>query len=457
VFRGSVAIAVAISLSHSLALPMGTTYDGFVYLDLADVLGSERFPDDWHYARTPLFPLALKGAMAILGRQPNSVILLLSALGLAAVLVVGWMARSLVGPLGGAAVVILLSCDPTSIGYQHLVLTETGSALLLAAIAALTLWTPGGTWRRCSALVCALTVAYYWRQSLASVMPLAAGLHLWPRSSAEGAPRARASLALLQAALILGLPLALAQPWKRYTDDATATAITIRQGLLRQALLPVDHPIAAPHADVYRQAIADAGNLRSGLRAHALYDLCNRIYGTVPLTAPSARPLLLEAAAHDPIAYLRAVGRTLTLYGGARALESENMLHRQLIFELPPAEYRFDGAPGEKLDRIRADFGFPARDSYVLHRIRALAERYDRMIVLGSLMTVGGLIAGILLRQRSLAVVCAFPVAYVIPPASVLASIDRYALPAYPLVLANIVLVPILVGREIARRRRGGG
>src|SRR5262245_25499152 len=118
---------------------MGTTFDGYIYLDLADVLGSPRFPGDWHFARTPLFPLALKGSLALLGRNPYSVLLLLAVIGLATALILGATARRLAGPLAGALVVLLIAWYPTWISYQHLVLTEIGTGFFIASIAALTL------------------------------------------------------------------------------------------------------------------------------------------------------------------------------------------------------------------------------------------------------------------------------------------------------------------------------
>jgi hypothetical protein len=42
---------------------------------------------------------------------------------------------------------------------------------------------------------------------------------------------------------------------------------------------------------------------------------------------------------------------------------------------------------------------------------------------------------------------------YVLPFALGLGSVDRYAFPVYPLLLVNLIAVPILIGRMIAGRR----
>lgn len=452
-------MAILVSIGHAISLPMGTTYDGFVYLDLADVLDSARFPSEWHLARTPLFPLALKAVLWLFGRQPNAVIALLTTLGLANVLVIGATVRAMAGPVAAALVIVLIACYPTSIAYQHLVLTESGTALLMASIVAMTVWSRSGgafLWRRTLALAGTLAVAYYWRQALFSLAALVAGLHVWSAQSSRHRTRGDTVSVLVQAALIVGLPLAAAQPWKPYSDDSGMTAFTIRQGLVRQALLPIDHPLAAPYAERYRQAIADAGNLRSGLRSGAFYPLFADMFGQAPKDGGWTMSLLLHIIRRNPLGYLGAVGRTLLLYGGAGAVESENSRHRTMVLDLRPVVGRFDGVPGDKLERVRSDFGFPARESKLRRVIRALAGPYDWLVALACLVTVGGLAAAVVLRHPQLATLCGAPVFFVIPAALTLASVDRYAFPTYPLALANLVLVPVLVVREISRRRSSG-
>src|SRR5215472_7968259 len=69
-YHMAIGLAIAISFLHLISLPVAVSYDGFVYIDMADVLGSARFPQDWNIARTPLFPLYLKLSFWLFGRQP---------------------------------------------------------------------------------------------------------------------------------------------------------------------------------------------------------------------------------------------------------------------------------------------------------------------------------------------------------------------------------------------------
>jgi hypothetical protein len=61
--------------------------------------------------------------------------------------------------------------------------------------------------------------------------------------------------------------------------------------------------------------------------------------------------------------------------------------------------------------------------------------------------TLAGLLVAVVQRHRIVAL-CGIPVLYMVPPALTLASIDRYAFPAYAIVLATLVIVPTLVGRD---------
>lgn len=61
-------------LLHAAALPLAVPYDGHEYIDFADVLFFARFPEDWNpLIRTPGYPLVLKSAFGLLGKQPNAI------------------------------------------------------------------------------------------------------------------------------------------------------------------------------------------------------------------------------------------------------------------------------------------------------------------------------------------------------------------------------------------------
>jgi hypothetical protein len=77
---------------------------------------------------------------------------------------------------------------------------------------------------------------------------------------------------------------------------------------------------------------------------------------------------------------------------------------------------------------------------------------YTPVLIAANIITIVGLILGIIFRNTKLIVLCGIPFEYMVSCAAVLACIDRYAVPAYPIVMSNIVATPILVGRIWANR-----
>src|SRR5438067_5133650 len=107
-YRLAVLFAIAFAFAHLISLPIGITYDGFQYLDGADILGSSRFPQDWYRNRTPLYSLTLKTSFFLFGRQPIAAILVSTAMGLGTVLLLGRVARLLAGEWCGALVLVFV-------------------------------------------------------------------------------------------------------------------------------------------------------------------------------------------------------------------------------------------------------------------------------------------------------------------------------------------------------------
>jgi len=50
----------------------------------------------------------------------------------------------------------------------------------------------------------------------------------------------------------------LALPWRRFENQPVMRDIMVRQGMLRQALLPANHAFVGSHADLVRRAIRDS-------------------------------------------------------------------------------------------------------------------------------------------------------------------------------------------------------
>jgi hypothetical protein len=352
----------------------------------------------------------------------------------------------------------LLSLYPTAIAHQHLVLTESGTTFFVAAMVALAVWRPGGAgaqWKKTAALALAGGVAYYWRQTLLVMAPTAAAVHLVAHWRSAQRFRQGLAVALVQAALIGGVPFLMARPWQAFTNNERMTSVHIYQGLLKQALIPPDHPLASPYAERYRLAIEEArqaGNFYSGLRNGDHRALLEMFAGG-RASRDGGPQLLFELVREHPGAYLRAVGRTFLLLGGAKSLENENVIHREMVLSAWPPAARIDNALGELSERILADFGYPARESLVLSAIQGMTLPYDRILMLASAVTAVGLLVGLLTRNARLLALCAIPVANLVPFALLMDSYDRYGFPAYPMFLADLVILPMLLSAEIARRR----
>jgi hypothetical protein len=63
-------LALLFHALHGLVLPIMISWDGYLYVQLADILGTSQFPSKWDFLRTPLFPLSLKMAFVISGKNP---------------------------------------------------------------------------------------------------------------------------------------------------------------------------------------------------------------------------------------------------------------------------------------------------------------------------------------------------------------------------------------------------
>jgi hypothetical protein len=460
-YRLAVGFAVAFSLLHLLSLPVAISYDGFIYIDMADVLGSNRFPHDWNIARTPLFPLCLKFAFWLLGRQPLAVIAVSTSLGLGGTLLLGGAMRKIMGELAGAAVVAVLSLFPLFVIFQHFALTEVGTAFFLIALTVLLLWQPTlrrHIWVQAIGLMAVCSAGYYWRQAIMSLAPAVALFHVIGSRARfmAGEDQAKAPInrwrrALPMAAqigMIAILPFLLAQPWSPYVDEPHMRDVMLRQGILRQALIPADHPYVGTHSEAYRKAIQDSvyrGGFYSGLRADLLGLISQQVY-----SKPIGKPVIsfyFDLIRENPGRYFSAVGRTLVLYSGVKALQNENLVSQEMILS-PSWHDSKIGAGPPNLTQIREDFQQKTKPCLIQGVLWALAPVYGYLLIAANMLTVLGLLPLIIL--------CAVPLLYMVNCAVVLASIDRYAFPAYPIVIANLVAVPLLVERAIRTRFQRG-
>lgn len=453
--RGCLVAAGCFTLLHVLALPLAVPYDGHEYIDFAGVLFSDRFPRDWQPPiRTPGYPLALKAAFGLLGRQPLAVVAVNAALAFTMLVAVARGTRSLAGPTAAAAAVILVAVFPLSVAYQHHALTESGAAAWLTLVAAALLLPDDSArkgWWKAAAVAAALTAGYYHRQSLQFVAPVAAGLLALGGCCRPGTPwlaglrRPPRSgwIVALQAAVVLCVPAAAAGLWEPFAPSGNIRSYMLKQGIVRQALVPPDDPLLGDTRAPYAAAVNEGWRgdwLVSGLRAARIGDLSVPLY---PRLDPPAR-VFRRLALAQPGRYAAGLGRTLLLFAGFPAAQSTNRSAEHVVFgpSLATGCNRIDDGRPNLTEATRAAFSQPAAPGLLSAVLWRLAPGFDHGLVpVGFLALVALGVAGAWGRDVRLLVVAAVPLTYLLGHAAMLASEDRYAFPAQPIALAAAAAV----------------
>jgi len=465
--------AVLFCFLHMIALPVAISYDGYVYIHMAEILGTTRFPAEWTVPRTPLFPLLLKLSFWLLGRQPLAVIFLSSTLGLFSTLLLGKIAVMTAGRAAGVVTLVVISLYPTYIAFQHFALTEAGTSFFLVGITALLMWTPQtgrSLWTKAFLLMVFLTGAWHWRQALLFLAPVVAIIHgadnwrnIFGRLGGNTALRIRplwgGAVAISAQLLLIGyIPFVLAKPWQAIVDDEGLAAMMIEHGILRQVLIPPEDPFIGNLGDDYRNAINDSlfeGNFYSGLRPDLLQSIQEKL-ATRPYPEPH-KQFFWHSIQRYPSRYFQALGRTLVVFAGAKAQYNENRSSTSRILspENISVNRSQENGPPDTTPPIRADLTQSTKPSAISGFLWNLAPAYYGLVQLGSLISLLGLICGLILRERSIIIITVVPLVYLFFAAVLLVSIDRFAFPAYPAIIANVFLVPVLAIRRI-RERLGG-
>lgn len=459
--RGSLLLAAGITLVHLLALPLVIPYDGHEYIDFAAVLFSDRFPRDWRPPiRTPGYPLALRASFALFGRQPLAVVAVNLAFAAGMLAVVASVARRLAGDAAAAAAVVATALFPLSIAFQHHALTESGAAFSLALTTGCLLVpasTPRAGWLKAAALIAALTAGYYHRQSMQFVLPAVAVLFAlaaacppgrrW-RDALAGLP-SPAWLIGIQTLAVLLVPMGLARFWEPYAPSPNIRSYMVKQGIIRQAVIPPGDRLLGDAAAEYAAAVAEGwqeSRLISGIPPVRIGELAGEIY---PLLDPPGATLARLAVAH-PGRYLAGFGRTLLLYAGYPVAQSTNWSAEHAAFgpALAAGRNRIDDGLPALTEATRADFSQPAAPSLTAAVLWQLAPLFDHGIVpLGMLALIGVFLLGIWQRDIRLVIVAGLPLAYLLGHAAMLAAEDRYAFPAQPFAVAALAAVAARAGR----------
>lgn len=457
-YRYALYFSVCFHAVHFISLPLNITPDGFGYVHLSEILFTERFPRDWYFLRGPLYSLLLKISFNLLGKNALAAILPGVLLGFAGIWALAAAARRAVSPLAGAVVCALLTLFPTLIAYEHTVLTEAGSFCFLALLTNVLLWQAPAErrWAKSALLIAILGGAYYHRAPLIYLAPVAgclAGITCLPPGTLKEL-LAQWRTALPHTAAVTLLPFALASPWSAaYSEHIAKDAgrASFIPYLLHQDVLPVDHPLFDEQG---RRAYQEARNRAvrplglSGVpftqeEISALAHICER--------GELGPALLAECMLQQPGRYLAAVGRTILLYAGvppARNSENDIYVLEATSVRIPQSKYL--GPPVHGIEFSEHFLQENPRATPTHYLVRALHYVYYPLIPIGWIFTLLALWKGFARREASLLTLGAVPAAFAAMHVICVFALNRYAMPAFPLVLANIVMVPwLLRGRAL--------
>ncbi len=466
-FHIAVAFVVLATFVQMMALPLIVSYDGMEYVRLANVLSGPSVLSNWNFYRTPLFPLVLNRAFWLGGEQPEAALLVTTLFGLGGILITGWTVRKVSGATTGAITLVVLVFYPILIGYEHMLLSETGIffwlALLLYSLVCLVrgservpMWVPCWT-----ALV--LAFGYYWRPTILYLSPVAALAFLLLVLVPAGGLKSYSALfrqmrrperRVMAGALIVGLgPWLLAYPWKHLTDKHMPGGYYgfIAVGMFKEVLVAPDDPVLAPVRAEYKAAIEhDSINGRlplDGVTIGFHEALINRILPL--LTREGIARLILR----HPFRYLEGVAKSMIFFLGVpdHRVDDENWNFSHSVFVLWPSAESLDrmlGWDAKFLQFAPRPYGGGA---FVGRILDDLLPVYTWVVLGASMASFVWMIVSIKLADPIGFTLTAIPFALLFVHALTLMAADRYAFPVYPLMLANLIMTIRLSGLSFRR------
>lgn len=458
IFLISSLIALTITIIHVVSLPVAISYDGHLYIDHAAVLFSPRFPADWDFLRTPLYPFFLKIAFSILGKQPMAIIATGSTLAFLGLLAVGASLYRIGHPRVAAVAMVVLSAYPTMVAYEHSALSEPGTFFFLALMLWSLLVSAQGPPTRAAAFVGTATLlGYFYRPYLLFLAPVTGVLFLvasWrspcPRTS-FGPLRAELGRLALPALGCAILPFLLALPWSSQVPAARPAEVWAIS-LLKQGVVPVDNHCLGSTRDLYVQDLAKAtqsdGTLPlNGMPDDHIFTIAGAVEQNCPLEFLSLNRTVIS---DNTKAYLRGMVRTTGLVLGL-PVKSDNRIFEELV--LGGERARVLPGPVKLSEAHERLFAMVAAPSLVSRVAKALIGPYQIAIVMGSCLGILGFVLSIMFKDRWLGIWCALPLAHQAMWPFLLVSYDRAVTPAYPLMIALGMLVPARVFAHLRSRR----
>lgn len=442
-------------LAHVLSLPLAVSYDGFWYVRLAEVLGHAEFPEKWDFLRTPLYPLSLKVAFWVLGRHALAAVAVSSLFGLLGIWALGAAVCRITSPKAAAAVVVLLTLYPDLVAYEHCLLSEAGTFFFLGLLLLALLWETPRPAVKTALITGVVLTGYYYRPTILYLAPVAAvihGLHVacqpgqlsWSAFFTAG--RRRWALAAVHAAAIVVLPYLGSAPWRAQLDQTNRKGDAIFLGLVHQIVVPPEDPVWEGMREQYVKAIHESmerGRLSfSGVSGGVAYGLAAHLQARAQ---PPGGAYYLAQVRTNTLRWAKGVVRAQLHLMGLPGLTDENNVFRTLILSNTESGSKLSDGPPEFGARLKPDFAQKTGRPVLAPSLKGLVPVYELLVFLGWLVTVAGFVVALCRLDARLLALTAVPLAFCTMHALLMITINRLAMPAYPLVLANLVVVPILV------------
>lgn len=452
-FWSALAFCALFHAAHALTLPILVTYDGSEYVRLADVLFSPRLMEEYCFRRPPIYPLALKASFLAFGRQPLSAQVPNLILGFGGIALLALSLRRMGRPVLGALCALVMTLDPVLISYEHALLTEASSFFFLALLLYALLRNDLKPAAHSFLVGLSVALAFYHRPTLLYLAPVAALLHgvhlLLKQPQRDRAAWLLASKHFLAATM---MPFVIAFPWNRLlaqSKEANFGQQVLLYGALKQAVVSPGDPVLGNSQAAYQAAIAAcspggtmdlAGLTMSAMRPieDDMLTRCER----------EGYAIFLSSVSRNPAAYAKGVGRSLLYFAGLPNNDSENRYYVRSVITEAAAGSKLQGTNHHLFAETQRDFTQKGANSLLARGLNRLYPLYRIMLPLGVLASMLGLIASIRRRDTALAAYCALPLAVLAMHALALLSMDRYVVPAMPLLLANVMIVPGMIFRR---------
>lgn len=449
VYSLAVVVCLVFHVISATTLPLLITWDGHIYIRLADVIAGNA--SNWDFLRTPLYPVALETGFLLFGKGAMAVFVVQALFGIGGILLLGSIVRRSAGDIWAAGCIVLLAAYPTLLVYEHIVLSEPGTFFFLALIV-WTLLTPvRNMYCKAALITSAITAGFYHRQSLLFLaVPAAVMFVLSTTDRSTGSSPApvylgRRSLPLWIAASIIAIvPYLLAYPWQRLPQVHQRINLVVAYGLVKQAFISPGDPAWGDGSAGYRDALAQSqidGSLPlDGLKP----GLENGPTSLLGVRVNDLDKLFIRLVITHPVQYGHKVINTLLFYAGIGGWGSDSAsLANSVLAPTATATLIGEAPPGSP--SLADVFAFPTADSLVRKALRASMPIYTLLVFLAVIAAPVALVFGIRSRDTELIVIAGSVISFLVINAAALNAQDRMAMPAWPVALVGFVLLTRLL------------